>query len=319
MPGIELNIIAGYIDYKMIGEPEMHHQDWKKVQEEITEKFQSDGYTTQLLFLVTCLRFEVFMETSNPEASRILQDYNLKILDSNADIFLRVTRIATGLESTIIGEVAIMDQIKQAMKTSSISPDQRLWFLMNSAVDSASIVRQKHDFYSPHSYGTIATKLLLQKTDVEVRGLGIIGAGSMVKDFLSTLSTDHRKFCLPNSIYLVNRTVTKARKMVRQYKLDVSVQRLDQVDEVVKNTTHIFIATGGIIFTENLFALLDNNRVVDICFPVLVKNTEKHITSFHPLFCNEIEVCNKQLLGMKNRVLDEVTYIASEFSNSGFC
>lgn len=299
-------IICGYIDYKMIGEAEMHNRDWRKVKSSIIESLEIKQYATSYMFLTTCLRFEVFLETSNPSADRVLKKHDMNVIVDIPEIFLRIVKIAIGLESTILGERAIFNQIKHAKKISNISVEYDLNSLLDESFDYATKIREKYSFYNPHSYGTIGAKLLFSSSK-NIHGVGIIGAGSMVKDFLSiTFSTIDPILDRGTPVLLANRTLSTIQDLARHYKLHATTVRLNQIEEVIKNASHIYIATQGTVFSSETLHALQEKRIVDVCFPSIVKNTDNHLTIIHPTFLDEIERSNDFLNQVKDDVLNEL-------------
>jgi len=313
-------IFAGRIDYKMIGEEEMHRHDWKSLLEKIRLDLDSCGYPSLIVCLLTCLRFELFCETLNQNASAMMANNGLKVLIGPFEVFKRITTVATGVESTILGERPIFHQVQKAFQQANIAAYQVMAQIATHSLECAFSVRTALNFINPHTYGTIGAEILLGE-NADCAGLTIIGAGSMVNDFCHYIASSERtRHYLTKPIYVVNRTLSSAARLVQKYRIGnafIFDLKPEHIIEAIERSSHVFIAiSGSIDLTPRLHHELLARHVVDISFPPTLSlsgHTPNYITTAHPIFRQQIEHINLPFSDLKQAVLEEIDRVAPSF------
>jgi glutamyl-tRNA reductase len=135
---------------------------------------------------------------------------------SGADAVRHLFRLASGLDSLVLGEDQIMVQLKTALAEAQAAgaTGQRVNRLLHSALGAGKLVRTRTEIARSHvSSVSVALDLAREHLgDLSSRRLLIIGAGK-----ITDLALKHLRSEAPRSIVLVNRTFERARDLAARY------------------------------------------------------------------------------------------------------
>lgn len=274
--------------------------------------------------LSTCNRFELYLfgvgdDSESAEKAAIeflLERSNLEEKELRENLFVKhdrdavfhLFRVASGLDSLVIGENQILFQVKKMLfhacnvvdglnKLGSGQDEVRgssgklLRRMLNSAVGVGKRVRTETDIsHGSISISSAAVELAQKRALPDARRVfddlrvTIVGAGDMTRLLLESFG---RRTGL-KKLTLINRSRPRADKLAEQYShFDIEVLTMESFEEVQKRSDLIFTSTSAtecIITEESLeklgFGGEDANRLmlVDISVPmnVDVERVNKH-------------------------------------------
>jgi glutamyl-tRNA reductase len=123
--------------------------------------------------LSTCHRIEVINITDGDSFMPNFEigKYKSKRICGNIEVAIRLANIASGIESVILGEPFVFDQVKNAFRYPNHPLIQKI---SEESLEIAKDVRNEFDFYSRLDYSDIAIKLLGDYEDVVIIGSGML-------------------------------------------------------------------------------------------------------------------------------------------------
>lgn len=253
------------IDFKIadIETMEASYAKLDMINEELHEKLNILEEVT----LKTCNRYEIYLivdkQVNIPTTTFIVEKDDMAIN--------HILRLASGLESMIMGEDQILGQIKtarkNAIKNNTIGP--KLEKLFTKAIHVGQSIRKNtHINEGGVSIGSGAVELIEEKYgSLEGKNVLIIGAGEMgtvVSKALLEKGT--------NAIVVANRTFDKAQSLAEE--LEGKAIRFDQLDDAFSKIDIVISATGAphpIITKERIQDLdaehLANMIMIDLANP----------------------------------------------------
>ena len=253
------------IDYKIadIGTMEQSYSKLDELNAKIHEKINILEEVT----LKTCNRYEIYLileeDVNIPTSSFIVEKDDVAIN--------HLLRLASGLESMIMGEDQILGQIKtarkNAIKNNTIGP--KLEKVFTKAIHVGQSIRKNtHINEGGVSVGSGAVELIEQKYgSLQGKNVLIVGAGEMgtvVSKALLEKGT--------NAIVVANRTFDKAQQLAKE--LDGIAIRFKSMDENLHKIDVLISATGAphtLINKKRLEVLpqehLENMIMLDLANP----------------------------------------------------
>jgi glutamyl-tRNA reductase len=210
-----------------------------KEMEDIFRRCQSDDGIAEYLYMKTCNRSEIFM-VCKPSID-ILSRTNF-IIDQDTEALKHLLRLASGLESMILGEDQILGQIKdarkKAIKECSIGPVLRTVF--TKAIHVGQLVRTNtHINQGTVSIGSAAVELAESvHGDLKCKKVLIIGAGKMGTLVAKALVEKKLK-----AIVVANRTYQSAVKLASE--LEGYAINFNKLHEAMKDADVVISATGA--------------------------------------------------------------------------
>lgn len=241
------------IDFKIadIQTMEASYTKLDSINEELHQKLNILEEVT----LKTCNRYEIYLivdqEVNIPTTTFIVEKDDIAIN--------HILRLASGLESMIMGEDQILGQIKtarkNAIKNETIGP--KLEKLFTKAIHVGQSIRKNtHINEGGVSIGSGAVELLQEKYgSLEGKNVLIIGAGEMgtvVSKALLDKGT--------NAMVVANRTFDKAQQLANE--LNGRAIKFDKLDATFPKIDIVISATGAphpIINKERLETIDDNH------------------------------------------------------------
>lgn len=182
------------------------------------------------------------------------------------EIARHLFRVVSGLESSIVGETAIVNQVKTAYEDASrqIALNRSLHKLFQTALFVGKKVRTKTGISNgAMSHSQAVVDILLQK-QVKLDGLAItiIGVNKMNEKIIQFLITKGA-----SAIFIGNRTYEKASALAAKY--DSKALKFEHLGETLQNTDVLISATSAphfVIKKEN-FPQNKSMLIFDLAVP----------------------------------------------------
>jgi len=273
--------------------------------------------------LSTCNRFEVYVVASDPflatrDVMAFLKEHsgltdielrpNLFVLQ-NEDATWHLLRVASGLDSLVVGEGQILSQVKACYSHAIENADEEqgiiagsagkvLGRLLNSAVMAGKFVRSETEIAKGAvSISSAAVELAILKAPVDLgRPLSelrvtIVGAGKMSRLLMTHLASHG-----VTKLTLLNRSQKSADELAAEYPdLDVEVLLMDSFWEVLERSDLAFTSTSATdcIVTEaelaeRRWAAADSEKLmlIDISVP---RNVESECNNLEPVIAYNVD------------------------------
>lgn len=147
--------------------------------------------------LVTCQRFELYYSTQNAEVPGVYfrkLHNKLRFCHGYYPVLRRVSRIACGLESLLLGEKFVQNQVKLALN--GVNQSDSLRNIFEKALYISQTARETHNFYAATDYTEIAFELLQQMQNYQSssKALIVIGSGAIGRGVLShSMAREYRR------------------------------------------------------------------------------------------------------------------------------
>ena len=255
------------------------------------------------IVLSTCNRLEIYYDSSEKITreleSRLLESlYRFKQVRHRGDESIFVTarhdeavlhlfRLASGLESMVLGETQILGQIKEAYRqaTAAGQTTSVLSRLCHRTFETAKRVRSEYLLSAtPISAGAAAVDLLYEHLpDFLDRRVLILGAGQMAEVITDRLrELEHPAFAL------YNRTKSRAESFATKHGI-TSVYSEDQLPEALASHDITFVATSSLspIVTQEV---LPHEPRAQVFFDLAVpRNVDPALEEYHHLHLYTID------------------------------
>ncbi len=196
----------------------------------------------EYLYLKTCNRTEVYLISEQFKEDDISFDLLNFVVETDEDALRHLLRLASGLESMIIGEDQILGQIKDSrkngIKDGYMGPILRTIF--TKAIHVGQVVRKNTRInQGSTSIGTAAVKLAESvHGDLKCKKVLVIGAGKMGTLVAKALVEKKLK-----AIVVANRTYNSAVKLACE--LNGCAIRFDRLHEAMRDADVVISATGA--------------------------------------------------------------------------
>ena len=271
--------------------------------------------SAQLVVLSTCNRIELYVarpSVDEPDADQVRQllaDHCGATLEQvteatvnreNDQAVLHLFRVATGLDSMVLGEPQILGQIKRAYEYAQQqgTVDKALHRIFQQAIATAKQVRTDTGIDEGRvSVGSVAVDFAHQIFEhFEDKTIVGIGAGEMAK-----LTLRHLLRLNPKQIWLVNRSLDKAKALTDQLGITGSrggARPFDAIDETLIEADIVLTSTGATepIITAKKFKPLLRKRklrplcIIDIAVP---RDVETRVGSMSNVYLYNIDDLRK--------------------------
>lgn len=167
--------------------------------------FKEDRMVKECVILQTCNRVEVYIATENLDSKKIVESWAKSIglntdmfkdhleISTGNDVVKHLLKLASGLDSLVIGEDQILGQVKRAFDSARKSryAGLHLGLLFDNAIKVGSKVRTTTGINKGTvSYGSMAVKLADEYLNgLEGKSIMIIGSGESASLVAKTLRT----------------------------------------------------------------------------------------------------------------------------------
>ena len=270
----------------------------------------------ECLILQTCNRIELFIVTETTEkTAELAKNFLAKRAQSNAeeaykaaetsidnDTFDHLLRVTSGLESMVIGEDQVLNQVwdayLEAEKAKTLGPI--LKHLFNRAMTVGRRVRNETGINKGAvSIGSAAVELAVNLLgSLEDKKIMVMGAGEIGTLVAKALA----RRCL-SPIFIANRTYDRAVKLAED--LSGKAVKFNQLEEVLVDADVVICSTAAphYLLTKEIVSRLMSRRVnksdliiIDISNP---RNVEKTVKEVPATKLNNID--DLQLIADKNK------------------
>jgi glutamyl-tRNA reductase len=161
---------------------------------------------------------------------------------SGADAVRHLFRLASGLDSIVLGEDQVMVQLKTALADAQAAgaTGQRVNRLLHSALTTGKLVRTRTDIARSHlSTVSIALDIARQTLgDLRRRRVLLVGAGKIAE-----LALKHLRGEPPRSLVVMSRTFARARELADAY--GVQAQPFEQLEQELREADVVVSCTAS--------------------------------------------------------------------------
>jgi len=252
-------------------------------QKDILEELVNSNFINEAVFISTCNRVEVVVNTLNKNES-IKTIFNLlsafsKIdkqeLEGRAEIFedegavSHIFSVASALESLVVGENQIIGQLKHSFNFAKSGGfcQIKLNRLFNSAFKCAAKVKSITDIgKKPVSVASAAVTLAKDELkDLSNYTALVYGTGEM-----GILSVKHLLKNGIKKIIVVGRDLNKTKEIIKSIEGNIVAESYSKIDMLINSYSLLFTATGAphSLITKDLIEKRDFNRYwFDLAIP----------------------------------------------------
>ncbi|MFW6017510.1 MAG: glutamyl-tRNA reductase [Halapricum sp.] len=239
------------------------------------DRLLESASVTEAYALQTCNRVEAYVVTDDADAGRaVLEEYAAEIPDSviewlDHEASLRhLMRVASGLESLVVGEDQIIGQVRDAYEDArgvgGIGP------VLEGAVTKAIHVGERARSETAIndgvvSVGSAAVELAASEHDLDGATAAVIGAGEMA--MLSAKALDARTDA--DRLLVVNRTVERAERVLDAVSIEGDSLGMDVLEQAVSAADVVIsaTATSDPVIEPALLADAGETVVIDLAQP----------------------------------------------------
>lgn len=237
--------------------------------------------------LNTCNRTEVYATVTDTELGihslkSFLSDYkqfdynqhmNHAFILMHEDAVMHLFRVASGLDSLVLGEGQIMAQVKEALKAAMLAHTSgeviekmfKTALSVGKAVRSETGITNRDISVSRAAFDFART----QYPDFLKGKIAVIGAGKMAEILISSLKAavpaDQR---MPEQIILVNRTPERVRSLSEKY--GFPGYSWDEMQRVIHDYDTLFVTTSShhyVLHSQLFEGIIQPKLIVDIAVP----------------------------------------------------
>lgn len=292
------HVINVRLTHKTAGVPLMEAVAFKEKGKGL-EEIRALENVEECLILQTCNRIELFIVTeAAQETAMLAKDYLSKRAQSNveevftsietsidSDTFNHLLRVTSGLESMVIGESQVLNQVwdayLEAENAKTIGPI--LKHLFNRAMAVGKRVRKETGINKGAvSIGSAAVELAIDLLgNLEYKKILVMGAGEIGTLVAKALA----RRCL-SPIFIANRTYARAVKLAQA--LSGQAVKFDQFEEVLVDADVVICSTAAphYLLTKDIVIRLMSQRtnksdiiIIDISNPRNVEKTVQEVSA----------------------------------------
>ena len=229
---------------------------------DVVTSLQVDSRVTEAFAMQTCNRAEMYVVTDDAAAGReILAPYvgavreGAIVFMDHEDCLHHLMRVATGLESLVVGEDQILGQMKTAFEDArgvgGIGP------ILDQTVTKAVHVGERARTETAINEGALSlgsAAVRLAEREIELSGATglVIGAGEM-----GTLSAKALASAGVDRVIIANRTVPHAEHVAAELDVDAQAVAIDAASAAAATADVVISATGSSTY------VLDKDRLSD--------------------------------------------------------
>ncbi len=290
----------------------------------------------EVLVLSTCNRTEIYYTAGKDLSNELIKSIGLvkglpyhselknnflNILDHRMAV-MHLFRVAVGLESQIIGEMQITNQVKKAyqMTADADLAGPFLHRLLHTTFYANKRVVQESSFRDGAASISYATLELIEQLTISIENpsILIIGTGSVGSDLCKNISS-HKGFG-HHRIAVTNRTQEKAMNLAAECHFDVV--KWDDLPTKVKEVNVVVsaVSSPNLILGRSQFDEMDQLQykyVIDLSMPSSIDRTVEDISGIVYYDVDDIQTRTDQTLQLRLASIPQVEAILDE-SIDGF-
>ncbi|NQW35391.1 MAG: glutamyl-tRNA reductase [Flavobacteriales bacterium] len=229
------------------------------------------------IVISTCNRIEIFGFAKHPF---VLIEELCNFSEGSVDELIKVChiyksyqaidyvfRIATGLESQILGDYEIVGQLKIAFKQAKKAGATNMFLerLFNAALHASKQVKNKTKLSSGTTTVSYAAIQYLQDnaSQIDAQKVVLYGLGDIGKHTALNI----KEYVKVDNVVLVNRTFEKAAQFAEQFQL--KAQKEGNLKEELETTDLLIVATGSSkpTITKDLISKTKKLTILDLSIP----------------------------------------------------
>jgi len=282
-------------------------------------EFNTRNISGGVIILDTCNRTELYAFC----APEILISALCKATNTNADFFAEhgysysedeayqhLFKVGVGLDSQVLGDVQIIQQLKKAYKESKKNLSGEFHQLMQSVFKAHKRVRTETDFgRGMASVGFVATQLALDHfKDLSKINILLLGAGKMGKVTCKNLVSNGAEH-----ISVINRTIERAQSLASSF--DIKAHTFDELEAMIEESDLIITATGATspILKKEHFQEDGKARLIfDLSVPRNVEEQVAQIENVTLVDMDSIHLANKEAIENRKKSIPAVQKIIDE-------
>ncbi len=296
----------------------------KKKQKKLFQAAKENGIDS-LVVLSTCNRTEIIGFSEHPyQLISLLCEFSKGSIDEfskasyvykNSEAAEHVIRIATGLESQILGDYEIISQLKQAIQFAKKHDVVNAYLerLFNIALQASKEVKNKTSLssgittasyaaiqYVKNNFADFSNKKIL------IYGLGDIGT-NIAKSCVSYLQN--------NPITIINRTEEKALALAKV--LNLTFAKHCELENKIQESDVIIVATGSSSPTviEDYFINDKKQLIIDLSIPANVALPIKELDNKEVVDVDMLSDTTKATLENRKKQIPLVEEIIAKYKN----
>lgn len=298
----------------------------KKQQQEILERIKLSPKVEGAIVLSTCNRTELYLEVENSADNKIafeifnlISNLSVETLKNYIYIYNEIEaithlyRVASGIDSLVIGEVQILGQVKRAFYRSRDLGliDSYLYKIFTDAFRVAKQVRTETKI----SYGATSISYVAVELTKKIFGslsgetVLILGAGKMSELALKSLVDNG-----VTGVMVANRTYSRGEELANKF--CAKVVRWNQLDEWVNKVDIIIASTAAphyVLHYNLVKQVMDTKRgplfLIDIALPRDIDPRVAKIPGVHLYDIDDLEEVVEDNLAKRKEELKKVEAI----------
>ncbi|MAO63543.1 MAG: glutamyl-tRNA reductase [Balneola sp.] len=227
------------------------------------------------------------------------------------DAYRHFYEVGTGLDSQVLGDVQIIQQVKQAYKKAKKKGlSGEFHQLIQSVFRAHKRSRTETDFgKGTASVGFAATQLALDHfKDLSAIRILLIGAGKMGKVSAKNLISNGAEH-----ISVVNRTIDRAKQLASSF--DIKAHAFSELDEEIRKADLVITATGAknpILHPEHFEGVDHQQLVLDLSVPRNVNPKVAEIENVTLIDMDSIHEANKKAIEKRKKAVPQIEQIIAE-------
>lgn len=227
------------------------------------------------------------------------------------DAYNHLYEVGTGLDSQVLGDVQIIQQVKQAYKVAKKRGlSGEFHQLVQSVFRAHKRSRTETDFgKGTASVGFAATQLALDHfKNLEDIQILLVGAGKMGKVSCKNLVSNGA-----NHISVVNRSIDRAKELASSF--DIQAHSFSELESEIKKADLIITATGAhkpILYPDHFRENNKHQLVLDLSVPRNVEPEVGEIENVTLIDMDSIHEANERALKNRERAIPEIKQIIEE-------
>lgn len=322
----QLNVINARVTYRKVPIHMLEKFTFKDL-EKAYESFKNDESVKECVILQTCNRVEVYVASENPDHEKIIElwakNAGLSIdtlkdyleLSTGRDVVIHLLKLASGLDSVVLGEDQILGQVKRAFDSAKKSryADSHLGVLFDNAVKIGTKVRNNTSINKGTvSYGSMAVKLAEEQLgSLDGKKIMIIGSGEAAGLVAKTLKKRKIDFMV------TSRTLERAKSFSQTAGGKPVV--FEQALEMLKDIDALFVATTApyflIPFERAELAMKNREKpmvVVDLSSPRTVEEKVSNLKGLKLINIDEVSALVEKNLDVRKQEVDDALKIIDD-------
>lgn len=227
------------------------------------------------------------------------------------DAYDHLYEVGTGLDSQVLGDVQIIQQVKQAYKKAKKKGlSGEFHQLIQSVFRAHKRSRTETDFgRGTASVGFAATQLALEHfKDLSQIRILLIGAGKMGKVSAKNLISNGAEH-----ISVVNRTIDRAKQLASSF--DIKAHAFSELNDEIKKADLVITATGAknpILHPEHFEMVEQHQLVLDLSVPRNVNPEVNDLDNVTLIDMDSINEANQKAIEQRERSIPDIRQIIEE-------